>query len=1099
MNTADLTPIHEESLRDINRTLAWIIGHEKSEVAQEMIQRTFAILQVSTKKYPGTALNTVLNVGRAVYKTDESELVDFFIEAVVALGFQTPELKGLGNDWRIRANTSHIQNIRTWLELIEQNPKWSKKLISSLVIHLSLSGVFIKDTDLFPRDITKLLNSDVGPVFNPVKQLARLFPAYFNDIGAEGKLRDISTRIDEICMRKDTLIHFLRKQSHVESSNQIVGLIEAIMEFWRTKEKKCLKPFVPPDIYHQVEPKGAYVDGIHKGITHLFETEQLTETQDLLKLHQGFFKDNFKGVENVRPDDIERLNLGISLYQLLFQKYHLSFLTLENELKNLQTGAVPDLEKLKEALNEPDPRQKLFKLLTYLESLKETILSTKEYEIREEIYHKRHFAVDIPSMYGSYRETKFDALGLTFRLESLVNVLFENLVENIDLNLITRATFSRIYDYLSMFYRALKLDGISSSEMERQLDLLARSLEVRGFSFTQYLDIFRGFSEAVNNIVNDYFDNIHKQNLRTILAQIPLENLLPKYRSKGRKEDRERFIHRVSEIFLRERISSSLGLQQVDLFLSRIMNTLFQQSDRLPKESLRLLLNYDPQKAVTAMKPVRKRVSDIIYLGNKGMNLVKVNRYGFPVPPGFIITTEIFRYSEIIDNYTPANNNLREQIVHEISHLEKKTGRYYGNPKKPLLLSVRSGATISQPGMMDTFLDVGMNEDIVHGIVALTGQEWFAWDCYRRFLQTYGMAFGLNRNDFDDVITDFKDRLGVLFKRDFTGGQMKRVALAYKALIRENGIPVEESPFEQLYVAIKKVFDSWNSNKAKTYRKIMGISHDWGTAVSVQQMVFGNLSQQSGSGVVFTHSPRWAGDMIMLWGDFTLGNQGEDVVSGLVNTLPISEKQVEMENRTVDITLETHFPLIYHSIRDLAKHLVYDQKWGPQEMEFTFETPSRESLYFLQTRDMGIREQKKVESFFTTQKTEKRLIGHGIGVSGGAMTGRVVFKLEEIHQWREKEPGTALILIRGDTVPDDIMEINEADGLLTARGGSTSHAAIVAHRLGKTCVVGTFNLICMEKESSCTINQVSLKSGAWISIDGRKGSIYSGKMKIKGT
>ena len=257
MNTAGLSPIHEESLRDINRTLAWLIGHEKTEVVQEMILKTFAILKVSTQKYPGTALNTVLNVGRAVYKTDESDLVDFFIEAVVALGFQAPELKGLGNDWQIRANTAHVQNIRTWLELIEQNPKWSKKLISSLVINLSLSGVFIKDTDLFPRDITRLLNGDVAPVFNLAKQLARLFPAYFNNIGAEGKLRDISTRIDEICLRKDTLVHFLRKQSHVESSNQIVGLMEAILEFWRTREKKGLKPFIPPSVYREVKPKGA--------------------------------------------------------------------------------------------------------------------------------------------------------------------------------------------------------------------------------------------------------------------------------------------------------------------------------------------------------------------------------------------------------------------------------------------------------------------------------------------------------------------------------------------------------------------------------------------------------------------------------------------------------------------------------------------------------------------------------------------------------------------------------------------------------------------------------------------------------------------------
>jgi pyruvate,orthophosphate dikinase len=1097
MNTAGLSSIHEESLRDINRTLAWLIGHERLEVVQEMIEKTFAILKISARKYPVTALNAVLNVGRAVYKTDDSDLVDFFIDAVVALGFQTPGLRGLGDDWQIRANAAHIQNIRTWLELIEQNPKWSKKLISSLIIHLTLSGVFIKDTDLFPRDITKLLNSDVGAVYNLVKQLSRLFPAYFNDIGAEGKLRDISTRIDEISQRKDVLIHFLRKQSHVESSNQIVGLMVAILEFWRTRDKKILKPFIPPNIYSQIETEGPYIDGVHRLFSHLFKVEKLSEISNLLELKNDSFKESLKDITDVPQNEVERLELGITLYKLLYEKYFLSFLTLEDEVKQLQTGAFPDLEKLKEALSESDQSRKVFKLLSYLEHLKDLILSPQAYEIREQIYHKRHFAVDIPSMYGSYREAKFDALGLTFRLESLVNILFEDLVETIDLSLITRATFTKIYDYLSMFDRALKLDGIPSTEMERQLDLLARSLAVREFSFTQYLDVFRGFSEAVNNIVNDYFDNIHKHNLKTILAQMPPENLLSNYQPKGKQEDQESLIHRVSEIFLRERISSSLGLQQVDLFLSRIMNTLFQQAERLPKESLRLLLNYDPQRAITPMKPVRESLSDFIYLGNKGMNLVKLNNYGVPVPPGFIITTEIFRYFEIIDNYTPANNNLREQIAYEISRLEKISGRHFGNPERPLLLSVRSGATISQPGMMNTFLDVGMNEEIAQGIVAGTGQEWFAWDCYRRFLQTYGMSFGLNRNDFDDVITGFKNRLGVQFKRDFSGGQMKKVALAYKELIRHNGIPVEESPFEQLYIAIKKVFDSWNATKAKTYRKIMGISDDWGTAVSVQQMVFGNLSQQAGSGVVFTHNPRLAGDMIMLWGDFTLGNQGEDVVSGLVNTLPISQKQVEMENREVDITLETHFSPIYHAIRDLSKHLIYDERWGPQEMEFTFEAPSKEALYLLQTRDMAIRERAKVKSFLTSPKTEKKLIGHGIGVSGGAMTGRVVFKLEEIRQWRGAEPATALILVRGDTVPDDIMEINEADGLLTARGGATSHAAIVAHRLGKTCVVGAFNLLCMEKESSATINEVSLKAGAWMSIDGRSGAIYSGKVKIK--
>jgi len=176
---------------------------------------------------------------------------------------------GVGNDWQIRANSAHILNIRIWLELIELNPKLSSRLISALIIHLSLGGVFIKDTDLFPRDITRFLNSHLGPVYNLAKQLARLFPAYFNDIGAEGKLRDISTLLDEICSRKDVLVHFLRKQSHVESSNRIIGFMEAVISFWDTKEKTNLEPYVPPTIFQQIDTQGPYIDGVHQVVRHL--------------------------------------------------------------------------------------------------------------------------------------------------------------------------------------------------------------------------------------------------------------------------------------------------------------------------------------------------------------------------------------------------------------------------------------------------------------------------------------------------------------------------------------------------------------------------------------------------------------------------------------------------------------------------------------------------------------------------------------------------------------------------------------------------------------------------------------------------------------
>ncbi len=679
----------------------------------------------------------------------------------------------------------------------------------------------------------------------------------------------------------------------------------------------------------------------------------------------------------------------------------------------------------------------------------------------------------------------------------MLYVHFEGLIINIAPNLITKATYYQIFDLVMLFDKALKLKGISSAEIEPQLDLLAHSLEVKEFTLTQYLDIFKGFTQAVKNIINDYFNNVHGQNLTRILSQIAVDQILEKYLPKKGMDDHEKLKHRVSEIFFRDRIALSLGLQQLDLFLSRILNTLFHQTDKLSKDKLHLLFNYDPQRAMTYLINPNNRVAGIIYLGNKGLNLVKLKNLGFPVPPGFIITTEVFRCREIIAGYPPAAQNFKEQITHHVSVMEKITDKSFGDPKNPLLFSVRSGASISQPGMMDSFLNVGINEEIAEGIAARTGNKWFAWDCYRRFLQGYGMAYGLNRDDFDAIIKEHKEKVGIPLKRGFTGEQMKQVALAYKDMIRDEKIYILEDPFDQLHVSIKNVISSWESPKAKTYRQILGISEDWGTAVTVQEMVFGNNSRESGSGVIFTHDPKWSRDTIRLWGDFTIGNQGEDVVSGLVNTLPISITQQDIEMRETYITLETDFPEIYKTLEDWANNLIYKKGWSPQEIEFTFESPSAKDLYLLQTRDMTMRERKTVFAFDLEGVADEKVIGHGIGVSGGAMSGRAVFSLEEIDEWRTREGYTSLILVRSDTVPDDIKEIHAADGILTARGGLTSHAAVIAHRLEKTCVVGCGELVCNEKKKECHINEVLIRSGDYLSIDGNQGSIYQGLMKVK--
>lgn len=1098
MNIAGLSLNHEEALRDINRTVSWLIDHESHAYIRRLIEKTFSILKKRTDKYPLTMLNCVLTMGKGVYRTDDIDLINFLIDSIIDLKFQSPMLAGVGNDWQVRVNAAHLQNVRTWLSLIELSPRFSVRLISNLIIHIAVSGIFIKDTDLFPRDITRFLNSDIAPVYNLTKQLTRLFPVYFNDIGAEGNLREVSTRIDELCHRRDVLIHFLRKQSHVESSNRIIGFMEATLHFWATRDKKQLQPYVPPSIFSQIETEGPYIDGVHRVVRHLMD-KGTNLPDDLLSINDESIKENLQQLRISDPIDCERVRLLTTFYKLLNQKYNLNFIEILKHLDALNTEALPNLDYLRTALAEPRLKGRIFKLLDYLDTLKEVILSPQVYPVKEDIYKKRHFTVDIPSMYGSYHEMKFDALGLTFRIESLVNVLFEQLVEEIDLSLITKATFYEIYDYMLLFDKALKLDGIYSSEMGRQLDMLAHSLEVKGFTYTQYLDIFKGFSQAVKNIINDFFNNIHGGNISRILSKLSPEMILERYKPHANEAEPEKLNHRVTEIFFRDRITMSLGLQQLDLFLSRILNTLFKQSSQLPKEKLLLLLNYDPQRAITSIVSNNNRASGIIYLGNKGLNMVRLKNFGLPVPPGIIITTEVFRCREIIHGFGPAEQNFKEQVAQHITTLEKITGKYFSNPANPLLFSVRSGSSISQPGMMDTFLNVGNNEEIAAGLAAHTGNSWYAWDSYRRFLQSYGMSFGLNRDDFDHIMLQKKRELGISLKSGFSGDQMRDIALTYKALIQDAGYDIPEDPIEQLHSTIKNVLYSWDSSKAKAYRNIMGISDDWGTAVTIQEMVYGNISQASGSGVIFTHNPRWAGDTISLWGDFSLENQGEDVVSGLVTTLPISLMQQEIEMRETDITLESHFPEIYKAMKEWAIMLIYKQGWGPQEMEFTFESPSKDKLYLLQTRDMAIRERTRVLAFDYDEKQAARYLGNGIGVSGGAMSGRAVYTIEEMERFRSQDPDVPLILLRRDTVPDDIREIHAADGLLTARGGVTSHAAVVAHRLGKTCVVGCGDLICDETARKSYLGKTTISSGDYISIDGREGSVYQGAMKINET
>ncbi|MBU0946841.1 MAG: phosphoenolpyruvate synthase [Proteobacteria bacterium] len=1093
MDTKGLYLIHEETLREINRSLVQLIRLQTFEEIEEFLLTTFHLLKANVRKFPHTSLQCIQVLGGEVFNRGNSRMVETFLWEAVRFGFQYANVSGVDEDWQPITNPAHLANIRVWLNLIMQEPKWCSTLFSALIINLKLSGTCVKDTDLFQRDITNLLNHPIEPVYNLTKQFTKLMPVFFNEIGAEGELREVSTELDEIHKRRDPLIHFLRKQSHVESSNLIVDFIHAIFLFWLTKKKEVLLPFLPEEVYTEVALEGKFIDDQHLLAIRIREDFAFSSIEELLTWKREERQQYLEAQRDLAPGELRRFDSLVQMYKLLHQKYKLGFQELRSELEHAVQEGFPEMEELLFKLEACDVIECIEALLDTLEGLKETILSPQKFEAREDIYYKRHIAVDIPSVYGKYREKKFDSLSLTFRLENLTNIYLERLPETVNLAIITQATFFSVFKCLKLYLRALRVDGISSRRLDTYLSLLKGSVRVRRFSYTQYMDIFRGLSEGVKDVIYSYYTNSHQNNLSIIIPQIGPHNLLTTYRSLWNDEEKANSIHRLAEAFLRDLIASTFGLQHLDNFITRIIGILESQKHILDERMIDLLMTYNPEKAISMLHRINPYTHDLIHLGNKGFNLVTLSADKKPVPPAFIITTEVFRCREVIYGFAKARDDLMQRIRTALTELEDLTGRVFGAPKHPLLLSIRSGAAVSMPGMMATVHNVGTNEEIIEEGAREYGDSYLAWDNYRRFLQSWAMTSGMQREDFQALMNSAKERFNVALKGEFSPVQMKELALEYQKLVRKKGLGIPDDPWLQLVAAIEMVLDSWETTKASDFRKIMGVSDSWGTAVIVQAMVYGNKSQSSGSGVLFTAHPYRKVQRVALWGDYAYGDQGEDIVSGLVTSYPISVEQAELDGRAADQTLELRFPHIYSELLLISRNLVYEKRWNPQEIEFTFEGDSASELYLLQTRDMiTIKKQERFQVFVETEALHTAVLGKGIGVSGSALSGRAVFTEQNIEELRQSDPKTPLILIRQDTVPEDIKVINMSDGLLTSRGGQTSHASVVAVRLEKTCVVGCKHLKVYETKQYCEIGETSIGFGDPVSIDGRSGRLLKG-------
>ena len=506
-------------------------------------------------------------------------------------------------------------------------------------------------------------------------------------------------------------------------------------------------------------------------------------------------------------------------------------------------------------------------------------------------------------------------------------------------------------------------------------------------------------------------------------------------------------------------------------------------------------------------------------LGGKGAGLAEMTNIGVPVPPGFTISTEVCTYFYAHEKSYPPK--LKETVADNLARVEKSVGRKFGDGKKPLLVSVRSGARASMPGMMDTILNLGLNDETVAGLAESANDERFAYDSYRRFIQMYSdVVLGIDKEHFEHELIAARDKAGVKTDAEIPAAQLKELVKTYKKLVSDNGQQFPQKVDDQLWGAIGAVFNSWNNQRAITYRKLNAIPDDWGTAVNVQSMVFGNMGDDCATGVAFTRNPS-TGEKVF-FGEYLPNAQGEDVVAGIRTPMPITKAQVIGDEKSLEETM----PQVYAQLQDVYRKLE-GHYHDMQDIEFTIQSGK---LYLLQTRtgkrtgfaavkiacdmvDEGLIEHKeavaRVEAnqiiqllapVFDLKEKEKaihggRILGRGLPAGPGAAAGRVAFNAERAVAMAKDGP---VILVRIETSPEDIAGMHSAAGILTTRGGLTSHAAVVARGMGRPCVVGAGHLrVDYGRGELKSEGHEPLEEGDWVSIDGTTGEIIAGKLDTR--
>ncbi|MEA3493028.1 MAG: PEP/pyruvate-binding domain-containing protein [Candidatus Margulisiibacteriota bacterium] len=1001
---------------------------------------------------------------------------------------------------------------RQLFELITKNPQEAAPLMVRLTFILKNEGFNFADYTLIQGEISRLLHCDLAPIWHIARQLIKAIPYSWREIGVSDSvnlvrssgdkkadpstMRKVSEDVDRLGGNKG-ILHLLRVQIHSSSSKQNVDLMDKIFEFWMTGNAEIFKKLETSEAFLQLmaeegkrghtrasligyEKDQPQIQVLFAALARARGLDRLG-MDDLYEISMDQARQVFDKCRDVSHVSKEKTMLMLHLYQLIRDKYGVYAGKLTDEVRHSSycsgynsSTVSKELAAAVDAYEKDPAAETALALMRQLHIArrwaKRKLQAAGEFDediAMSQIYEKRHVAPFRSGTWGTYSEPKFDLFNLDRILEDYQNLIIEKIFGEHFANLSKESLplfLSGMYELILATFD----NGIGSTSLLS----LANMLKISSISRSQVRDLSAMLARQCRGVV---------------------DRLNSEYRF-GRQVDDQDAIKR-EETFMGNLVAGEVGFKrfggEVDrlrLFLNGLLEV---EGDGYLYEK------HAPSLGPVELMPVigqwdRKDLPKRYFLGGKAANLFRMRQEGLPVPEGFTISAEFFKREtpkgQVYDQHLKEGvdrRNFKLAVQERIAGIEEGTGKKFGGDKNPLIFSVRSGSVISMPGQMETITNVGLNDVAVGALEKETGNKWFAYDCYRRFIQSYAMGVhGISRKTFHQIIETYKKGRGVRKKSELTGDDMQQIAQAYGAKVESLGYSIPQGPVEQLWEAIWAVNRSWYSERATSYRKNLGISDRWGTGISVQVMKFGNRNDKSLTGVLLTHDPITG--QKKLQGSFKYNAQGNDVVDGVGGSI------LDLKD------LRCKAPEVYHKLVEGAEK-VLNRLATPQEMEITVEATEAGSLevYFLQTRDLNI-QHKPFPVFDEAALSGMRYIGLGAPIAGGAFRGRVILDPAEMIGLNKKAPARKMgeigfAYFANDLVPEDIELIIAGDAFLIRQGSPTSHAAITLRPLGKTGIVFPgFD----KQGDQVRIGDLIVRKNEIISFDGRTGRVFLGRAPL---